>query len=160
MASITWKSAISGLFSTAADWTGGSVPGSGDDAILGAFGTTAYTVTAVGQVVNDLQTSSLATLAVAAGQTFQMVNGTGSGVNAGTIQVGDNAILYLGGTVDNTNASAAGGIQLNSTGNSTEIRLTGTSTSFTGGGTVVMGGGSTNYIFGNNGASNTLNNVN
>jgi hypothetical protein len=89
-----------------------------------------------------------------------MINGTGTGVNAGTIQVSDGAILYLGGTVNNTNKSAAGGIQLNSTGSSTEIRLTGPTTTFTGSGTVVLGTGTTNYIFGNSGASNTLVNVN
>ena len=44
MADIDWKSAVSGSFNTAADWTPAKVPGSSDDAILKNF-SSAYTVT-------------------------------------------------------------------------------------------------------------------
>ena len=46
MATISWKTAISDLFSNASDWSTGTVPGAGDDAILGALTSVSYTVTA------------------------------------------------------------------------------------------------------------------
>src|SRR5579859_3006045 len=110
MSTITWKNAVSDVFSNAAAWNGGVVPGSGDDAVLGTLSGGAYTVSAAGQAVNSLQLASNATLLVSANQTFQMTNGTGAGVDAGVINVANNDSLYVGGTMDITNTSASGGL--------------------------------------------------
>ncbi len=81
MTAIHWKNAASGPFNTAADWNPGSTPGAADDAIIDAIGT--YTVTSsVNTTVNTVDTIGGATLAIAAGTTFQATNG---GVNAGKI---------------------------------------------------------------------------
>jgi len=159
MATINWKTAVSDLFSNAADWSTNTVPGSADDALLGALGGSAYTVTAAGQAVNSLQTAANATLAVAANQNFQMINGTGAGVNAGQVSVGNNSVLYLGGTFNNTSTVAAGGLNLNGVANSSQLRLTSPSTIFTGGGSVVLGVGGNNFVYGVV-AANVLDNVN
>jgi hypothetical protein len=43
MTQIFWKTAINGNFATASDWSTGTVPGPGDDAVINAAGT--YKVT-------------------------------------------------------------------------------------------------------------------
>jgi hypothetical protein len=86
MAEIHWANAVSGSFEDANDWAGGVVPASGDDAILDAAGTTNYTVTVYGGPgINSIQTAVTATLVVLNG--FFAENGTGDGVNAGTISI-------------------------------------------------------------------------
>ncbi len=160
MATISWAAAVSDLFSTALRWTGGVVPGAGDDTVLGVLGGGAYTVTSQNQTVNSLTTAANATLALAANTNFVMTNGTGAGANAGQITVANNDFLYIGGTVNNTSVVAGGGLVLNGTANATEIRLLGATTTFTGAGKVVLGTGGNNYVLGNAGATNTLLNVN
>jgi hypothetical protein len=160
MTSITWKNAISDNFSVAGDWNGGVVPGASDDAVLGALTSAAYTVTAQGQTVNDLQTAANATLAVAANSSFTMNAGTGAGVNAGQITVANNSSLTVGGTVNNTSTVAGGGIALNGTVNATYLRLASSATTtFTGAGSVVLGG-TNNIVTGNSGSTSILDNVN
>jgi hypothetical protein len=45
MATINWKSPVSGLWSSKADWTGGIVPGAGDSAVIADSGTSSpYTI--------------------------------------------------------------------------------------------------------------------
>ena len=159
MTTINWKTAISDAFSNAVDWSTNTVPGSGDVAVLGALGGSAYTVTAAGQAVGSLQAAANATLAVAVNQNFSLLNGTGMGVNAGQISVGNNSDLYLGGTFNNTSTVAAGGLNLNGVANSSQLRLTGPTTIFTGGGSVVLGTGGNNLVLANT-ASGVLDNVN
>ena len=43
MTAISWASGVSGNWNTALDWTGGAVPGAGDDVTIDASGI--YTVT-------------------------------------------------------------------------------------------------------------------
>lgn len=160
MAAKSWLTAVSDLFSNAARWSGGTVPGGGDDATLGVLGGGAYTVTAQGQTVNSVATAANATLVVATGQVFQMTNGTGAGANAGQISVANNSNLYLGGTFNNTSTVVGGGLTLNAAANFSELRLIGATTTFTGGGSVVLGNSVNNLILGNTGAVNTLVNVN
>ncbi len=102
MSNIHWAAAVSGAFTTDADWTGGSTPTATDDAILDATGAP-YTVTssAKSQTVNGLQTVSGATLAVAKGTIFTATNGTDGGASAGTITVGDGGVFAAGGTLEN-----------------------------------------------------------
>ncbi|HEY7851728.1 MAG TPA: hypothetical protein VIB82_02060, partial [Caulobacteraceae bacterium] len=102
MAAIHWTHQVNGSFTNAADWTGGLVPGAGDDALLDAAGVTAFTVTSSSYVmVNSIQTSTKATLAVTGG-TFDATKGTGAGANAGTVSVGSAATFEIGGTFTNT----------------------------------------------------------
>lgn len=88
MTRIDWATAVSGNFNTAADWTGGVVPGELDDAVLDASGA-AFTVTASGgQVVGGIRTAANAILEMTSD--FIAVAGTDGGVNAGEIVVSDN----------------------------------------------------------------------
>jgi len=97
MAQIHWTSPVSADFSTAADWSSGTVPGAGDDAILDAAGS-AFTVTSnVDETVGGIQTASNATLDITGGN---FTASAGTGVNAGTIIVGE-ATLTVGGTFNN-----------------------------------------------------------
>jgi GDSL-like Lipase/Acylhydrolase len=121
MTAIHWKSAISGLFTTATDWIPGQVPTASDDVFITAVGT--YTVTSsASRTVKTLTTASTATLAIAKG-TFSITNGTGAGANAGTISVGDAAALAIGGQFKN-----AGEITLNPTTHKTGLAIIGNTT--------------------------------
>ena len=160
MTAINWLTAAGDLFSNAARWSGGVVPGASDDAILGALSGAAYTVTSQNQTINSLTTSANATLLMAANTNLALNNGTGGGANAGQISVSNNDFLYIGGTFNNTSAVATGGILLNGVANSSQIRLRGAATTFTGGGKVVLGTGGNNYVLGDAGAANKLVNVN
>lgn len=154
MTQIHWRSQISDVFSHGSDWTGGSVPGAGDDAILDASGTMAYTVTtANNRTVLSLQTNALATLAITGG-TFTALTGTGGGKNRGTIAVGDGATFTAGGTLDN----AKGTISLNSAGLSTRLIVVAGGLTLTGGGHVTLGDSVSNRIAGAS-SSATLTNV-
>jgi hypothetical protein len=161
MTAYTWKTATSGTFETAANWTPtGGPPGAADDALLTVAGA-AYTVTTTAtDTVNDIQTASNATLSIANSQNFTATTGTGSGANAGQIIVGNNSYLFLGGTFNNTSTVSTGGILLNGAANATELRVLGANLNLTGGGSVVLGTAGNNYIVGNNGAATTLTNVN
>ena len=63
--------------------------------------------------------------------------------NSGTMTISDGAVLPLSGIVDNT-----GVIELNSTGNLTELVITGDGVTLEGGGQIVMSDGSGNEIVG------------
>ncbi|MBA3811730.1 MAG: hypothetical protein H0X27_08855, partial [Caulobacteraceae bacterium] len=142
MTKIHWKTATSADFNTAVDWSTGTVPGAGDDAILDASGKTAYTVTAsTSETVASIQTASTATLSITGG-TFSASTGTGSGGNAGTILVGNNTIFSVGGALANS-----GAINLNSGGNTTELFLS-ANTTLSGAGHVTLSDNGQNFIFG------------
>jgi hypothetical protein len=119
-----------GSYQTAADWSLGHVPGTGDIADIGAAGT--YTVTASTSVsVGTVQVAATATLSITAG-TFQTVStGGGSNINQGTIAIGGNATFDVSQPLDNT-----GTISLNSGG----IMYAGASVTLTGHGTILLGG--------------------
>ena len=63
--------------------------------------------------------------------------------NAGTMVIGDGAILPLTGIIDNS-----GTIELNSTGDMTELRITGDGITLEGGGQIVMSDSDMNFIAG------------
>ncbi|HZL00223.1 MAG TPA: hypothetical protein VFC47_09995, partial [Caulobacteraceae bacterium] len=149
-----WLNPVSADFNTAADWSGGVVPGPADDAILDAPGATDYTVTAsTNETVNSIQTAATATLSIAAG-TFTASKGTGSGDNAGAIVVGDNTTLAVGGTLDNV-----GTISLQAINNTTFLVVGAGGATLTGGGHVTLGDDGNNRIQGATAAA-TLTNVN
>ena len=107
MTQIHWLNDVGGSFTNPANWSGGAVPRSADDAILDPAGVTPFTVTLTANAeVNSLQTAADATLAIT-GKLFRAVNGTGAGVNAGTISVGGRSEFRVDGVFDN-----AGAIQL------------------------------------------------
>jgi len=98
---IHWIKAVSDSFGVASDWSGGKVPGAGDDAILDAPGSTPYTVTAsASATVNSIQTAPDALLDITAN--FSATDGTGTGANLGAIRVENGAALTLQGPVVNS----------------------------------------------------------
>jgi hypothetical protein len=153
MAAINWLTAVSDNFSNAVRWAGGAVPGVSDDAILGVLGGWAYTVTAQGQSVGDIQTAANATLSINGG-TFTASGGSGGGANAGTISVANNNIFALGGTLTNS-----GLVSLNSIGNATQFQIAASGATLQGAGQLTLGDNSQNYVIGAT-ASATLTNVN
>ena len=129
----------SGVFATAANWIPASVPGSSDDAEIDAAGT--YTVTSsADETVSSLTTVATATLALADGSAFTMNDGTGTGINAGTIAVGDGAELDAGGPLNN-----GGKITLNATNTTTGFEII-AATTLTGSGKVVLSNNDGNLI--------------
>jgi len=98
MAEIHWLNAVNGSFDTGANWSGGAVPGAGDDAILdaagGGFSVTAYE----SDTVDSLQLSSNASIGIE--NVFTSTSGTGSGANAGSIVVENEFIT--GGRIRNS----------------------------------------------------------
>src|SRR5262249_44970606 len=73
--------------------------------------------------------------------------------NTGTMTIGDGALLPLSGTINNS-----GTIELNSSGDLTELQITGDGITLQGGGTLVMSDSATNFIVGTSSAA-TLTNV-
>jgi GDSL-like Lipase/Acylhydrolase len=132
MTLIHWSRGLSGLFTDAADWSTGTVPGAGDDVEIIARSRSPYTVTSYGnQTIETLEASSRVTLAVNSG-TFFIIGGTGTGSNEGTISVANGAALEVGGLFRNT-----GTISLNSTGGAASLLIYG-NVALTGGGTVTL----------------------
>jgi hypothetical protein len=74
--------------------------------------------------------------------------------NTGTMTIGDGALLPLSGTINNS-----GTIALSSSGDLTELQLTGDGITLTGGGNLVMSDSETNLIVGTSSAA-TLTNAN
>src|SRR5665213_946556 len=71
MAQIHWINAAGGDFNTALNWSPGSVPGPGDDAIINAPTKAGYTVTTgVNDTVNSIQTIALTTLSIGGNALF------------------------------------------------------------------------------------------
>lgn len=116
MTGIRWAAAIDGLFSDAADWRGGSVPGLSDRAVLDATGAD-FTVTAsVNEDVAALRLAANATLAITGG-TFTAAHGAPRVGNAGQITVGDGAVFVVGGRLDGEGGvtlEAGGALRLDS----------------------------------------------
>ena len=153
MANIDWAHDVSGSFQTGPSWVGQTVPGASDNAILDAAGGADYTATSsIDQAVNSIQLVSTATLSIVAGN-FTATAGTGAGANAGTILIGDNTSLSVGGVLDNS-----GLISLVSGGDTTELFLT-ANTTLDGGGAVTLGDNANNAVLGD-AAAVTLTNVN
>jgi phospholipase/lecithinase/hemolysin len=135
MATIHWRTGISGAFTNALDWSTNTVPGAGDDVAIDATGTYTVTVSA-SRTIRTLKTVSTATLAVTGG-TFTITNGTGAGANAGTIRVSNGANLAIGGTFDNS-----GKVQLNATSSNTDLIIV-SNVTLSGGGIVALNAGGT-----------------
>jgi hypothetical protein len=115
MSVISWNkkngvNGASGDFGTGANWLGGAVPGSGDDASIGLPG--AYTVTssAGGTVtINGLQIASAGVILSTAGpgETFNITNGTDGGTVNGRVLVGSGDTLNILGNWSGTGRVSA-----------------------------------------------------
>ncbi len=94
MAQIRWTHKGNGNWTTASDWSSGTVPGAADDVFIGLSG---ITVTSDGSVtVNSIGTNTNATLDIGGMSTFTATNGTGSSENLGTIKVNGDSTLDIG----------------------------------------------------------------
>ncbi|HLG89932.1 MAG TPA: choice-of-anchor D domain-containing protein [Alphaproteobacteria bacterium] len=127
---ISWAADVNGSFNDNTKWNPATVPGSTDDVTI-SQGTTATpdTVTSsTNNTINSLVTGAHDTLSSTNG-TFTVNNG---GTNAGTIAIGNNTLFQLGGALSNT-----GAITINSSGNTTDLRVA-DGTKLSGGGTVTL----------------------
>jgi hypothetical protein len=103
MAKVNWNNSSGGDFATGSDWSTGKVPGLSDTANINAVGTGTYTVTSFGSpTVLAITTIPTATLDVTGNSVFTALAGTGTGANAGTINVETGSVFEVGGTVKNT----------------------------------------------------------
>ena len=94
-----WLNTAGGDFAASASWSAGEAPGADSDAILDAPASTSYEVDATqSETVRSLQLGPQAQLLISA--PFAALDGTGSGVIAGTVWVENGATLTLDGTVD------------------------------------------------------------
>lgn len=154
MSQIHWLTQVDGLFTVPGDWSTGTVPSTGDDAILDASGPTKYTVTskAAAQTVASIQTASTATLFVSAGK-FTATNGSGAGANAGAIKIGDGVTFKLSGTLANN-----GAVNINGATKTTYLIIATGGATLTGGGTLALTASARNQVFGAT-AATTLTNV-
>jgi hypothetical protein len=135
MAIINWKPGVIGDFENAADWVPGKVPTAGDDAQI----TSGVVFVTAPETVHSLTMGQAATLTLTLGN-FTMTAGTGSGVNAGTINVGNGRTLTVGGTVHNS-----GTLALDATTKNTRLALNG-SVTLDGGGEVKLSDHAGNLI--------------
>lgn len=91
VATIHWKTAVSGSFNGAANWDTATVPGANDDALIDASGT--YIVTSASKsTVNSLSTIATATLSMIA-NAFTLAHDC---TNAGALTVAAPATLLTG----------------------------------------------------------------
>jgi hypothetical protein len=137
MAAVSWKSAVSGNWTVAADWSTGKVPVAGDDATIGVAGsytvslTTAITVAAI--TVSDLG----ALLAIAdPGKTEAVTANLG---NSGTVDVdatgSGGTSVAVGGTLSNSGVLDIGNSSIGTASTVTAVALANT-------GTIELTGGS------------------
>jgi len=122
----TWTNTAGGDFNHAANWNNGVPSSSSDTALITAKGT--YTVTvSQADVVGTLQTAKGATVTIKPTESFDVTAGTGTGKGtlAGTIDVGNLGELDLGTDAANTTFNNSGAINLQSTGDPTDIFIAG-----------------------------------
>jgi hypothetical protein len=105
LAEIHWASPVNGDFSTAADWSGGVVPGPGDDAFIDPSGTYAVTISTPESVqsltVNDAGATAVDNGALTVGKTLMLTAGTlqlnpGGSIVGGTLSATGGAFVWKG----------------------------------------------------------------
>src|SRR5579863_860893 len=106
MASISWGSGNSGAWTVSSNWSPAMVPGAGDDAFIGPFGT--YVVTIPTETVNSITLNDpAATLSSGSALTVN----DGLSIEAGTLDIATGVVEVLGaftnaGTVVDTGSLA------------------------------------------------------
>ncbi len=151
MATIDWAQAVSGTWTTAADWAGGQVPGANDTAVIDATeGRDKYTVSVttpvtVGGLILDSSHATLSVDSTFAAASMALEKGTlllDNGTLSGTVAETGGA-LKLGGTNDTLQNVTWQG-QLAYTGGTSTLTISGgltlTATGGTGPGTAELGG--------------------
>ncbi len=107
MAQIHWTHKGNGNWTTASDWSSGTVPGASDDVFIGVSGVTVTSDSSV--TVNSIGTNTHSTLDISGMSTFTAINGTGSSENLGTIRIfGDSTLDISAGTFTNYGAVILG----------------------------------------------------
>ena len=91
-----WARGVSGDFATASNWDPAEVPGPANDATIGAKGT--YTVTSsVDETVDSLTIANKnVTLLISGASNYSTFTMTSGGINNGTIELGNLAVLNEG----------------------------------------------------------------
>ncbi len=144
---------MSGDFASGANWVGGVAPAPNNDAILNATGSTAYTVTSsTNETVLSILTAANATLLIASGS-FTATNGTGTGGNAGAIDVAGGAVFACGTSLTNSGTIMVGG-----TGSGSASVVIESTATLSGAGNLTLSDSSGNQITGGASAA-TLTNV-
>jgi hypothetical protein len=141
---ISWQQGVSGDFATASNWSPATVPGPGDDVLVGAKGT--YTVTSsIDETADSLTIAQKnATLLINGASTFSDPFG---GVNDGAIVINGSSKLFVTGinttnTTLSTTLSNVGTIDLDNSSLLIGFSLGGSVTTFlTGGGDINLSGG-------------------
>ena len=111
----SWRRGTSANWSNTADWNSG-LPVSSDLVVLNAARRN-YTVTSsADETIAELNTGRRATLSIASG-IFIITNGTGAGVQAGTVSIASGATLEIDGVFNNTGTILVNGGTLNVDGN-------------------------------------------
>ena len=126
MTTTTWINTAGGNFDTAANWSNGVPSSFNDTALITAKGT--YTVTvSQADVVGTLQMAKGATLAIQPTDSLDVTAGTGTGKGAlaGTINVANGAELDFGTDGDPTTFNNTGAINLQSSGDPTDMFIAG-----------------------------------
>ncbi len=149
MSAISWKSGVTGDWSTASDWSTSTVPGAADAVTIAAPGTYAVTINAsqaaqsltLNNKTASVQDNSLLTLGgpltLTAGNF--LLNGGGT-IKGGTIVMAGGSLIAAGGTLDGV--TVKGVLALGSTGNTLTAKntLTLTDAAGTGAGTLNITG--------------------
>src|SRR5580700_10038570 len=130
-----WQGGASGNWNVAGSWSLGTVPGSGNNAVITTSGST-VTLNVAG---------SIAGLTIGGSDVLTFNN--------------NNILTVTGPTITNSNSTGSGGLQFNSTNNSTGIEIGSAAVSLTGGGTVTMSNNTGNLIQGA-ASADVLTNVN
>jgi hypothetical protein len=138
MAIKNWIGGFSTHFNDPANWSPAGTPDSTSDVIIGA-GFTIDSPTTI--TINSLALAATSTLTVNAATAFTVNSGTNGAGIAGTLNVADSAVMSIGGTIVNS-----GTINENSTGTTTQIKLTQTTNTLQGGGKVVLSANTNNLI--------------
>ncbi len=132
MAVIHWVGGSSSHFNDPANWSPPQVPGIADDVIIDPVGAVSLDSPA-NTTINSLSLVATATLTIVGGTSFTVNDGTNGAGIAGTLVVPNNGVLSIGGTIVNS-----GTISEASTGTTTQIKLTQTTTTLTGGGKIIL----------------------
>ena len=154
MASITWKSGVSGSWTTGSNWTTG-VPGVGDDVWITASGSyiisavvptfaRSLTVNAAGATLTNTSTLSLGGLLALTAGTYSL---NGGAIVGGTIAVGGGGFVVNSGTLNGV--TYRGALTLSNAGANLNIvgSLVATGSSGTGAGSVNLSGTSAILAF-------------
>ena len=113
LATVNWVNAAGGAWDVGSNWSTGTVPGAGDDAVINT--TSAATVTIQGsdaESVHSLTTAASDTLALNGGSLAVGANSTLTGnfnLGGGTINVASGAVLTLAGTASTWSGGAVSG---------------------------------------------------